>query len=329
MRTAQSGLGLTPEKPPKDGRRWSAGTGLLRSHTPEDITMHDTHAPDGAHPFACPLYRPTAVHVQVTGPRLSDPDWRLRGTGPGKSGEAHLWTSGALAQLIMDAAGFMPPDEPDGGHSLALFASGDGGGGLILRLVPRHELLAEHEAADRATRAALVAAGDLDRQRALADPVRARRVMLLHDDGAVGESPERLLGDLEAKNITVVSRVRIDPEDIGSLQAALEVVRDHITWCRPDLVVVACDRARRGLPVRALSDPRILAEFAHLPVPMATLAGSHGALIDAVAWRLFADVDDLDAFVMALLAHELRLAEPDRLETIADLLTAPAATDAA
>ena len=151
--------------------------------------MHDTHAPDGAHPFARPSYRPTAVHVQVTGPRLSDPDWRLRGTGPGKSGEAHLWTSGALAQLIMDAAGFMPPDEPDGGHSLALFASGDGGGGLVLRLVPRHELLAEHEAADRATRATLVAAGDLDRQRTLAAPVRARRVMLLHDDGPVGESP--------------------------------------------------------------------------------------------------------------------------------------------
>lgn len=327
---AQSGLGLTPEKPPKDGRRWSAWTGLLRSHTHEDITMHDdTHAPGGAHPLARPSYRPTAVHVQVTGPRPSDPDWRFRGTGPGGSGQAHLWITGTLAQLIMDAAGFIPPDEPDGGHSLALFASGDGGGGLILRLVPRHELLAEQEAADRATRATLVAAGDLDRQHALAAPVRARRVMLLHDDGPVGGSPERRLGDLEARNITVVSRVRIDPEDLGSLQVALQIVRDHVEWCRPDLVVVACDRARRGLPVRALSDPRFLAEFARLPVPVATLAGSHGALIDAVAWRAFADVDDLDAFVIALLAHELRLAEPDRLETIADLLTTPAATDAA
>jgi hypothetical protein len=291
--------------------------------------MHDTHAPGGADPFARPAYRPTAVRVQVTGPRSSDPDWRLRGIGPSGSGEAHLWTSGALADLIMDVAGFTPPVPSDGDHTLALFVSGDGGGGLVLRLVPRHELLAEQEAVDRATRAALIAAGDLDRQRALAAPVRARRVMVLHDDGAVGESPERLLGDLEARNVTVVSRVRIDPEDFGSLQAALDVVHDHITWCRPDLVVVACDRARRGLPVRALSDPRILAEVAHLPVPVVTLAGSADALIDAVAWRVFADADDLDAFVLALLAHELRLAEPDRLETIADLLTAPAAPDAA
>ncbi|MEL6065247.1 MULTISPECIES: hypothetical protein [unclassified Methylobacterium] len=291
--------------------------------------MHDIHAPGGAHPFARPAYRPTAVHVQVSGPRPSDPDWRLRGIGPGGAGHAHLWTSGALADLIMDAAGFLPPAEPDGGHSLAVFASGDGGGGIILRLVPQHELLAEQDAADRATRAALIATGDLDRQRALADPVRARRLMVLHDDGPVGDSPEPLLRDLEAKGITVVSRVRIDPEDLGSLQAALEVVRDHVTWCRPDVVVVACDRERRGLPVRALSDSQILAELARLPVPVATLAGSRGALIDAVAWRVFADVDDLDAFVMALLAHELRLAEPDRLETIADLLTAPAATDAA
>lgn len=291
--------------------------------------MHDTHAPGGADAFTHPAYRPTAVRVQVSGPRSSDPDWRLRGTGPSGSGEAHLWTSGALADLLMDVAGFTPPVPADGDHTLALFVSGDGGGGIILRLVPAHELLAEQEAADRATRAALIAAGDLDRQRALAAPVRARRVMVLHDGGAVGEGPERLLGDLEARNITVVSRVRIDPEDLGSLQAALQIVRDHVEWCRPDLVVLACDRVRRGLPVRALSDPRILAEFARLPVPVATLAGSHGALIDAVGWRAFTDVDDLDAFVMALLAHELRLAEPDRLETIADLLTTPAATDAA
>ena len=290
--------------------------------------MHNTHAPGGADSFARPAYRPTAVHIQVSGPRSADPDWRVRGTGP-SGGHAHLWTSGGLADLIMGAAGFTPPDQPDGDYSLALFIAGDGGGGILLRLVPRHELLAEQSAADRATRAALSAAGDLDRQHALADPVRVRRVMLLYDDGPVSEGAEPLLRDLEANGITALTCVRIDPEDPGSLRAALEVVRDHVEWCRPDLVVVACDRERRGLPVRALSDPHFLAELTRLPVPVVTLASSGDALIDAVAWRSFTAAAEFDAFVTALLAHELRLAEPARLEAIADLLTALAAPSAA
>jgi hypothetical protein len=291
--------------------------------------MTDTDAPGGANPPARPVLRPSAVHVRVRGPRPSDPDWRLRGTGPGGAGHAHLWTDGAFADLLLDAAGYTPPDEPDGEHDLAVFVSGDGGGGVILRLIPKHELLAEQDATDRATRAALTAAGDLDRQRALADPVRARRVIVLHDDGVAMGRVGPLLLDLEARGITALSRIRIDPDDPGSVLAALEIVRDHVTWYCPDLVVIACARERRGLPVRGLAAPDVLAEIAHLPVPVVTLPGPRGGLIDAVAWRPIAAVDDFDVFMLALLAQELRLAEVERLQAIGDLLTALGAPDAA
>lgn len=164
---------------------------------------------------------------------------------------------------------------------------------------------------------------DIDRQRGLADPVRARKVVVLHDDGPMAGELELLLALIEPQDITEVHRIAIDPDDPGSVRAALDrVLADH-TRSRPDFAIIACDRVRRGLPVRGLIAPEVLARVAHLPVPVATLSGPHSSPIDAAAWRPFADVDDLDQYIMDLLAGELRLAELRRLEAIAGLFMHP------
>lgn len=158
-------------------------------------------------------------------------------------------------------------------------------------------------------------------QRALADPRRARTLIVLHDDGPVARELELLLALIEPHDITEVHRIRIDSNDPGSVLAALDLLQVQYTQSRPDFAVIACDRKRRGLPVRGMADPSVLAKVARLPVPIATLPGPHGGLIDALVWRAFADVDDLDQHIMTLLARELNRAELRRLEAIGRLFT--------